>query len=76
MSSNNASKAPPKCNQAIARLERAIARLERAAQHGSSKADPNAARLEAELAEMRQLTELVAGRLDGAIGRIRLALEN
>lgn len=76
MSNNAASKAPPKCNQAITRLERAIARLERAAQNGGAKSDPKSQRLEADLAQMRLLTQSVSERLDNAIGRIRVALDS
>lgn len=76
MSNNAASKAPPKCNQAITRLERAIARLERAALDGGAKSDPRSQRLEAELAEMRSLTQSVGERLDHTIGRIRVALDS
>lgn len=75
LSSNDASKAPPKCNQALTRLERAIARLERASQNAGGKDDPNVARLAADLAEMRLLTQSASQRLDQAIGRIRVALE-
>jgi hypothetical protein len=73
LSSNNASKTPPKCNQAITRLERAILRLERASLAVGGSADE---RLKAEIAEMRSLTQSVSQRLDGAISRIRVALEN
>jgi hypothetical protein len=76
LSSNAPSKAPPKCNQAITRLERAIARLERAAQNASGNGDARTAKLEADLAQMRNLTQSVSLRLDGAIGRIRAALES
>ncbi len=75
MSSNDARKAPPKCNQALTRLERAIARLERASHHVGGKEGPEVARLAADLAEMRQLTQSASQRLDQAIGRIRVALE-
>ena len=75
MSASDASKTPPRCDQAIKRLERAIARLERSAKQGT-KDDVQVAKLEADLAQMKTLTRQVTERLDGAIGRIRIALEN
>lgn len=75
LSSNPASKAPPKCNQAITRLERAIARLERAAQT-KPRGSAESGQLEADLLKMREITQSVAQRLDQTIGRVRVALES
>ncbi|MBF0167241.1 MAG: hypothetical protein HQL45_06380 [Alphaproteobacteria bacterium] len=75
MNGSSASKTPPRCDQAVKRLERAIARLERAAQR-DARDDGKVARLESELTQMKTLTLSVTERLDGAIGRIRIALEN
>jgi hypothetical protein len=64
------------------RLKKAIDRLERAAARGGRKQDGEQPRLdfarasiEADQAALRKMADALSGRLDNAIGRLKLMLE-